>query len=388
MSASDRLEFIRALEDKLQARLLVYFCGDHPAAPGRLGTDVLRSMYAQLTHMELPSRDRKLVLLLYGIGGHVNSAWKIATLLRQFSDTFHVLVPYKAHSAATLLALGSDRTVMTKMASLSPFDPALEIDDDAPVSVHDILAYAKLAQTVSERLPENSRASVVAAMLSNFVEKGGPLILGQAYRLYRHVSMVAEQLLDLHRPAYEEGARKAILRTLVEKGCLHSHVIRRSEARGIGLDVEDADDELCRLSWALCQQYMDLLSLDGPADFDNLLLPDEDRVVVERFPVAMLESVERCHTYRGTLQVTRKRDLSALREVKVDPDLFLYAATLGPEVTEELTRQLTETTKRLVLQQLQQLTETQSDAHLRGAVWRDITAERTKDEFSGEFRKA
>jgi len=382
MSSDERLKLIGDLGAELKARVLVYFCGDRPTTPARLGTDVLRSIYAQVTHM--PTRKGRLVVFLYGIGGHVNSAWKIATLLREFCEELHVLVPYKAHSAATLLALGSDKTIMSQMASLSPFDPIMEIGD-VPISVHDVLAYAKLAHALAFESPDQAKASVVTGMLSNLMEEGSPLILGQAYRLYRHVQMVAGQLLDLHRPDYTEDARKAILRTLVEKGCLHSHVIRRSEARKIGLDVEDADDELCRLSWDLCQQYMDLLALDSPTDIDSLLPPDDERLVVERFPVAILESTHRCHAYRGTLQVTRRRDLSALKDVKIDPEVLLNVGTLVPDTAGELLRQLEQASKVSIAQQLKQLAETESEAHLRGARWEDLTEERSRGENLGVF---
>ena len=45
-------------------------------------------------------------------------------MIREYCDTFSVLVPYKARSAATMIALGADEIVMSDLSELSPIDPA------------------------------------------------------------------------------------------------------------------------------------------------------------------------------------------------------------------------------------------------------------------------
>lgn len=45
-------------------------------------------------------------------------------MFREYSQkgSFSVLIPYRAHSAATVIALGADEIVMTKKAELGPID--------------------------------------------------------------------------------------------------------------------------------------------------------------------------------------------------------------------------------------------------------------------------
>jgi hypothetical protein len=58
-------------------------------------------------------------LFVYARGGAIEVPWRIMTMIREFTDKFCVLVPYKAFSATTLLALGADEIVMDEKLSLA-----------------------------------------------------------------------------------------------------------------------------------------------------------------------------------------------------------------------------------------------------------------------------
>ena len=45
-------------------------------------------------------------------------------MIREYCDKFSVLVPDKAHSAATMIALGADEIVMSNLSEISPIDPS------------------------------------------------------------------------------------------------------------------------------------------------------------------------------------------------------------------------------------------------------------------------
>ena len=44
-------------------------------------------------------------------GGAIDVPWRIATALRAAADEWNMLIPFRANSAATLLALGADEIV-------------------------------------------------------------------------------------------------------------------------------------------------------------------------------------------------------------------------------------------------------------------------------------
>jgi ClpP class serine protease len=73
---------------------------------------------------DLPKSSR-IDLFLYSRGGAIEVPWRMITMLREHCNHLSVLIPYRALSAATLIALGCDEIVMGGKAELGPIDPAL-----------------------------------------------------------------------------------------------------------------------------------------------------------------------------------------------------------------------------------------------------------------------
>jgi hypothetical protein len=69
-----------------------------------------------------------LLLMLHSPGGSGETAEKIVDMCRNHcADTFRVIVPNKAKSAATLMAFGADAIVMGYCSELGPIDPQFYI---------------------------------------------------------------------------------------------------------------------------------------------------------------------------------------------------------------------------------------------------------------------
>jgi len=65
--------------------------------------------------------------MLNSPGGDANAAEKLLMMCRQrFTEEFDVIVPDYAKSAATMIALGSDKIMMGYLAELGPIDPQLQ----------------------------------------------------------------------------------------------------------------------------------------------------------------------------------------------------------------------------------------------------------------------
>ncbi len=76
--------------------------------------------------LRLPARPiEKLDIFLVSNGGSGTVPWRLVSLFREFSRSFSVLIPYRAYSAASLLALGADEIVMHPFGELGPIDPIL-----------------------------------------------------------------------------------------------------------------------------------------------------------------------------------------------------------------------------------------------------------------------
>ena len=85
---------------------------------------------------------------------------RIVKLIRNHCDEFEILVPYKAHSAGTLICMGADTIVMGKLGELTPVDPTTDHpfnpqnpsnpQQRLPVSVEDLNSYLLFAKKRQE----------------------------------------------------------------------------------------------------------------------------------------------------------------------------------------------------------------------------------------------
>lgn len=121
MARTERLGIIDQIERARNSRLVCYLTGDRPGMEARIGMDIFPYFYDVLVKM---GKQRQLDLFIYSAGGATMAAWGLVNLLREFCDKLCVLVPSKAQSSATLISLGADEIVMSRMGQLSPVDPS------------------------------------------------------------------------------------------------------------------------------------------------------------------------------------------------------------------------------------------------------------------------
>lgn len=119
-----RKQIIREIEDEMNVNLVVYLSNPtHPfAIISRQDVvpleDILRS---------LPKNDKPVALLINSPGGDPNAAEKILIMFRSRFKEFYVIIPDYAKSAATMIALGSDKIYMGYLSELGPIDPQIEV---------------------------------------------------------------------------------------------------------------------------------------------------------------------------------------------------------------------------------------------------------------------
>src|SRR6266508_1633037 len=155
---------------------------------------------------------KSLDLFLYSTGGAIDVPWRIVTALRTTADEWHVLIPFRANSAATLLALGADTIVLGPQGELGPIDPILTLQRLVPIlgggqnrmqdmiSVEDVMAYQRF---VSERAGLSDQGAL-AVGLEKLADRMDALTIGSRYRTRAHFWCVARlMLLSRTRPAHK-----------------------------------------------------------------------------------------------------------------------------------------------------------------------------------------
>jgi len=267
MSFAERQGAIVRLEQGFGAPILTYITGDTLNSVGtKIGQDALRLFYRHLANLGHVDR---LGLLLYTRGGDTLATWRIVTLLREFCKELHVLIPYRCHSAGTLIALGADQIWMGPMGELSPVDPSVTNEFNpadaasqakVPISVEDVTAFFKLlqAQMLGEETdvwetPWDLSEDTLLQAFRVLAEHVHPLALGNIQRSHSQIRQLTHKLLGLHME--NQATVDSIVNTLTEKLFTHGHLIGRVEGKEIKLPISDPSKAVEALMWRVFELY-------------------------------------------------------------------------------------------------------------------------------------
>jgi len=364
MTTQDRKKLIVEIEKERSSKVVVFFCGDRPLAPTAIADDAIRPMYDHLRTLD--PKPEKLDLYLYSLGGLMETPWKIVTMLREFCKELSVVVPYKAYSAATMIALGADKISMTDKSELGPIDPQLNVavGPDRPqsvlpqIGVEDVASYVTFLRQRAGLTDQTALAGSIAALVSNLT----PPLLGRIERVYSHIRLVARKLLSLARPPIDDRRVTAIIEQLTEKTYVHGHGIGRQEAKEIGLNVEMLDGKLANFVWGLYTQYESFLKLPGSQDPRVYFTDSGPDIYEEKDQLfACIESSQLLHAFKGDFRLNRIRKIPSNPTINLNLNLQLpqnLQAQQLPQQAQQLLNQLLQQAgqqiQQMVMQQIAQ----------------------------------
>lgn len=296
-----RREFYKKIERFTRSKVLCYVTGDRQNMEIQIAPDTLDHFSH---HLDSIGVTKKISLVLYSRGGNLLAGWSIVNLIKQFCDHLHVIIPTKAHSTATLIALGASSIMMTKQATLGPIDPSVNgpLNPQAPgpnpmarvpVSVESVSGYFDFAKSLGI-----SDEKEVSKLIIDLAEKINPLVLGNVYRSRSQIRMLGKRLLSTHMSNTQRIDK--ILDFLCSESGSHDYTINRREAANeLGLKIAKPDDEKYSIIKALHTDYSQELEMLSPFD-PNLFLGAEQqkdynltRGVIESIPGGSTRFVSR-----------------------------------------------------------------------------------------------
>lgn len=289
---------IKKIEEARNSRVISYITSDRPGLATQIADDTISLFHDILESM---GQQERIDLYLYTRGGNTVAPLRIVRLIREYCESFSVLVPYRAHSAGTLIAIGGDSILMDRLAELSPVDPTTINDfnpqnptnptQKIPISVEDITAYLALAEKQAKLTSEATRLEVFKA-LTNQVNA---IALGNVQRVYSEIRAFAESLLRLHMTSEKDRAKiPKIVQSLTE-AYTHDYLIARKEAKLLGLPVVFPPPELESEMIGLFKVYEEDLNLRDPFNPDAFLGDKESTPF--SFETAYLESTQRGYAF-------------------------------------------------------------------------------------------
>lgn len=306
-----RLDLIKKLETERNSRVISYATGDRLPFATKIAGDVVPLLGTLLDGI---GKVKKISLLLYTSGGDMLAPIRIVKLIRNHCENFEVLVPYKAHSAGTLICLGADTIVMGKLGELTPVDPTTghPFNPQNPanpqqrleVSVEDLNSYLLFAKDKAEVKSEQ-----MIEVYKLLVDKLHPLSIGNAYRAYRMARLLTERLLWLHMDKKKDEEQiKKIIKEITGDITIHAYPIDRDEAADLGLKVEKAEDGLDKTMRELYEEYAKEMKLGQPFQPNELLL-GKDMAEVDRAGAYLeADGVSYQFTFSGKVQKVIKNN--------------------------------------------------------------------------------
>ena len=194
-------------------------------------------------------------LLLNSPGGDIDTAEKLVQMILQVtsprnmpSTEFRLVVPDRAKSAATLIALGANIVVMGNTSELGPIDPQVILPDQRGIrNWYAVCDYIEAYEEAKDNYRTNPRDPVFRIVM----EKFDPVLVKSLERANERVRTCAENLLKLHGGNFTLAPSQLMDRDTYPS---HGQLIGWETARDhVGLDVSfmDRDDDLWQLYWRL-----------------------------------------------------------------------------------------------------------------------------------------
>lgn len=257
---------------------------------------------------------RQIDMWLYTRGGDMNVPWPLVNAIRSYAKRVEVLVPFRAHSAGTLIVLGADKTAMSPSAELSPVDPTTANqfnprDPNNPqsvlgISVEEVTAFVEMAK---DSIGIEGSSNLVS-ILQTLAKDISPIALGNVHRTYTQIREVSKKLLGLHMDIVKEETRaNDIIDKLTKKLYSHLHAINRREAHDIGLDVRDATDEEDVIMWSIYQDYVGELQLNAQFNIRGVLGTQLESELTLRG--GFIETTDSSYVYQSKNKITQASEL-------------------------------------------------------------------------------
>ena len=225
---------INDIERQTERDLIVYFTDtDNSNAQIDPGDDQF------VVELLKDRKGRGVDLMLETPGGFTDPTEKICALLRQLAPDLRVIVPRRAKSNGTVIALTGSSIVMSASSELGPIDPAVMNGIPAEYILKDAGSYEpavfRIAESASAQTKKLAKSLLTTGMMSS-------------------------------KP---EAEVDAVVEKLATRNCYASHgsVIDVKEAQALGLSVEELnpDEDLWQRIWLLRTMYAYDCSRNGYA---------------------------------------------------------------------------------------------------------------------------
>jgi hypothetical protein len=326
---------IKKIEELRESKVITYITSDRQGpVNARVAMDIIPIISQQLRKI---GKTNKIDLVIYSSGGDTMVPWRLVSMIREYCNHFSVIIPYKAHSAATMISLGADEVVMSDMSELSPIDPSTtnvfnptdpkNPQNRIPISVEDVMAYFDLAKNKFGIKNDTDLTEI----FKKFVDSNPsihPLALGNINRTHNLIKIIAKRLLKSHKEPMKEEEIEKVIEFLTEKLYSHQYYIGRKEAKeDLGIkSVVFADKNLSDLMTEIYEDYEKEMNMRKMWNPETEFAKGEN----QNYKIAYVESVEISNVFEINMQFKKVQQQTPQGMINVPQEQIIWRV-LGQE---------------------------------------------------------
>ena len=248
MTHDSRIELYKKIEKCRQKPLIVYATSIRSGTNASIAGDVIIEFIKHIN--VIPKEIDEIDLLIISNGGDPIAAWRIMNILRERFTKVSVLIPFVAYSAATLLALGADEIVMHPFSNLGPVDPQIIVPQSTADGLNPLHISSEDIRNFIDFIKQDfgvTEQRYVVQALDNLSKEVGVLPIGAVKRSNQLSISLGEKMLSMHMK--DKTKINPIAKTLNSSYFHHGYAVSRKEAKEIGLNIADPDEEIESLIW-------------------------------------------------------------------------------------------------------------------------------------------
>jgi hypothetical protein len=242
-------ELIKKIEKYTNGKLICYW----NSINGSLCQNDVQAFYEIAKDLKT---EKVIYFFLKSHGGDGKASLRIVNLIRQHTKKLVSLIPLECASAATMLALGSDKIEMGPLAYLTAVDTSLT-HDLSPIDKNNSLVSVsqdELSRVINLWNKEGKTNDINPySSLYNYVH---PLVVGAVDRASSLSIKICKEILSYHQK--DEKKAELISNHLNSSYPSHSYPITFNEAQKIGLNVAQMDKQLNDLLLELNEVYSEM----------------------------------------------------------------------------------------------------------------------------------
>ena len=297
MNHATRQPLYKQIEAERKSRVVSFITGERVGLETQIANDAVSPFVSILDNI---GPTKKISLILETTGGHTSAAWRLINLIKSFCDELEVIIPTKAMSAGTLMALGAQNIVMTKQAALGPIDPSLANHPLAPVINFAPGRQGKVSVSaeavrgyIDEIKKDISDPTALSNVWINLARQIHPLILGDIFRVGEQIRSMASELIGSQVSDSEIKAK--IIQLLCSDSGSHDYTLNRRKAKEIGLKVEKPGQTLYNILLDVTKSFG--LQLETLVALSPQAILGTQTSVNYLFVRGLIESADECYGF-------------------------------------------------------------------------------------------